>query len=187
VQAHLIGGVPETEVQALQRDLTKFGVAADTLFQSERPGYLNFLSGIGAKSTIKMTLEGDAALQKIMSAHGSALSAWWSVARNDFARLRDGKKMPDVRQELLATLKSKLLPLGVLDEFQSAGVFVNWWRQIRYDLKTIISTGWHHTLIPDAYLIAARANRRSRNSRPCKRKKEPSPPLRSASKRTKRS
>jgi type I restriction enzyme M protein len=32
---------------------------------------------------------------------------------------------------------------------------VNWWQQIRYDLKTIISTGWHHSLIPDDYLIAA--------------------------------
>jgi len=46
------------------------------------------------------------------------------------------------------------VPLGVLDEFKSAGVFVNWWQQIRYDLKTIVSTGWHHTLIPDEYLIA---------------------------------
>ena len=62
--------------------------------------------------------------------------------------------MPDVRQELLTTLKDRFIPLGVLDEFQSAGVFVNWWQQIRYDLKTIISTGWHHTLIPDSYLIA---------------------------------
>jgi len=61
--------------------------------------------------------------------------------------------MPEVRQELLTTLKDKLIPLGVLDEFKSAGVFVNWWQQIRYDLKTIISTGWHHTLIPDEYLI----------------------------------
>jgi type I restriction enzyme M protein len=42
----------------------------------------------------------------------------------------------------------------VLDEFKSSGVFVNWWQQIRYDLKTIVSTGWHHTLIPDSYLIA---------------------------------
>jgi type I restriction enzyme M protein len=33
-------------------------------------------------------------------------------------------------------------------------VFVNWWQQIRYDLKTVVSTGWHHTLIPDDYLIA---------------------------------
>jgi type I restriction enzyme M protein len=63
--------------------------------------------------------------------------------------------MPEVRHELLTTIKSKLIPLAVLDEFKSAGVFVNWWGQIRYDLKTIISTGWHHTLIPDAYLTAA--------------------------------
>ena len=41
----------------------------------------------------------------------------------------------------------------MLDEFKSAGVFVNWWQQIRFDLKTIVSTGWHHTLIPDEYLI----------------------------------
>ena len=40
------------------------------------------------------------------------------------------------------------------DEFKSAGVFVNWWQQIRYDLKTIVSIGWHHTLIPDEYLIS---------------------------------
>jgi type I restriction enzyme M protein len=63
--------------------------------------------------------------------------------------------MPEVRHELLSTLKAKLIPLKVLDEFKSAGVFVNWWQQIRYDLKTIVSTGWHHSLIPDDYLISA--------------------------------
>ena len=63
--------------------------------------------------------------------------------------------MPAVRYELMTGIKSKLIPLGALDEFQSAGIFVNWWRQIRYDLKTIISSGWHHALIPDEYLIAS--------------------------------
>ena len=62
--------------------------------------------------------------------------------------------MPEIRQGLLTTLKAKLIPLNILDEFKSAGVFVNWWQQIRYDLKTIISTGWHHSLIPDEYLIS---------------------------------
>src|SRR5258708_38652921 len=90
-----------------------------------------------------------------MAAHHAALEAWWRLVRDDFALLRDGKKLPEVRQELLKTIKAKLIPLGVLDEFKSAGVFVNWWQQIRYDLKTIISIGWHHTLIPDSYLIAA--------------------------------
>jgi type I restriction enzyme M protein len=155
VQAHLIGGVPEAEVKDIQADFAKFGLPPAALFQSERPGYLAFKSAIAAKPAIKTTLETDPPLQKTLTAHKGALEAWWGMARDDFAQLRDGKKMPEVRQELLRTIKSKLVPLGVLDEFKSAGVFVNWWQQIRYDLKTIISTGWHHTLIPDAYLIAA--------------------------------
>jgi len=155
VQAHLIGGIPEAEVQARQNDLDKFGVAIATLFQPERPGYLAFLPAVTTKPAIKTTLEADVALQNTLTAHHDALEAWWEVARVDFAQLRDGKKMPDVRSELLSTIKAKLIPLGVLDEFKGAGVFVNWWQQIRYDLKTIIFTGWHHSLIPDAYLIAA--------------------------------
>jgi type I restriction enzyme M protein len=155
VQAHLIGGIPEDEVKARHQGFSKFGVTADSLFQSERPGYLAFDSGIKTKPAIKTTLEADAALVKTLTHHREALQAWWEIARHDFALLREGKKMPEVRQELLTTLKDRFIPLGVLDEFQSAGVFVNWWQQIRYDLKTIVSTGWHHTLIPDSYLIAA--------------------------------
>jgi type I restriction enzyme M protein len=154
VQAHLIGGVPESEVKARHGDFAKFGMTANTMFQPERPGYLAFHKTITAKPSIKTALESSAALRKTFVLHRDALEAWWAVARNDFAQLRDGKKLPEVRHELLTTIKDKLIPLGVLDEFKSAAVFVNWWQQIRYDLKTIISTGWHHTLIPDAYLIA---------------------------------
>jgi type I restriction enzyme M protein len=155
VQAHLIGGIPEDEVKARHQGFAKFGVTADSLFQSERLGYLAFDSIIKTKPAIKTTLEADAAVVKTLTHHREALQTWWEIARHDFALLREGKKMPEVRQELLTTLKDRFIPLGVLDEFQSAGVFVNWWQQIRYDLKTIISTGWHHTLIPDSYLIAA--------------------------------
>jgi type I restriction enzyme M protein len=111
--------------------------------------------GLGVpRAAIKTTLESDPALNRTMVVHHDALEAWWAVARHDFSGLRDGKEMPEVRHELLTTLKAKLIPLNVLDEFKSAGVFVNWWQQIRYDLKTIISTGWHHSLISDEYLKA---------------------------------
>ena len=157
VQAHLIGGIPEPEVESLACEFSKFGVSPDSIFQPERPGYLAFRDEIDAKPAIKTTLEADTALAKTIESHHDALEAWWSVVRDDFADLENankgGKKLPDVRLTLLTTLKDKLVPLGVLDEFKSAGVFVNWWQQIRYDLKTIISTGWHHSLIPDDYLI----------------------------------
>ena len=155
VQAHLIGGIPEAEVRARATDFARFGIEPDTLFRPERPGYLAFRDSMEAKPAIKAALEADPALRGTLAAHHDALEAWWAVAREDFSGLHNGKKMPEVRHELLTTLKAKLIPLGVLDEFKSAGVFVNWWQQIRYDLKTIISTGWHHALIPDEYLIAA--------------------------------
>ncbi|MDM8528480.1 N-6 DNA methylase [Anaerolineales bacterium HSG24] len=120
-----------------------------------RAGYTAFTSTITRKADIKTRLEQDKQLQATMQQHVTALADWWSEARDEFATLSTGKKLPTVRQNLLTSLKARLIPLRVLDEFLSAGVFVNWWQTIRYDLKTIINTGWHHTLIPDAYLIQA--------------------------------
>ena len=158
VQAHLIGGIPKVEVATLTDDCAKFGVAPDLLFEPARPAYLAFRESIDTMPAIRATLEAAPALLGTLTRHHDALESWWAVASDDFAQLQHAgngdKKMPEVRNELLTTLKAKLVPLGVLDEFKSAGVFVNWWQQIRFDLKTIVSTGWHQTLIPDDYLIA---------------------------------
>ncbi|MFY9135535.1 MAG: type I restriction-modification system subunit M, partial [Bacillota bacterium] len=153
VQAHLIGGIPEAEVDALNDDFARFGISANMLFEPQRPGYLAFRESVDAKPAIRAALESDSALQQVLTAHFDALEDWWVIARDDVAGLHNGKQLPELRQELLTTLKDKLIPLRVLDEFKCAGVFVNWWQQIHYDLKTIISTGWHYSLIPDDYLI----------------------------------
>jgi type I restriction enzyme M protein len=65
-----------------------------------------------------------------------------------------GGKLPQVRKSLIHSLKAQITPLKVLDDFQAAGVFVNWWDGIKYDLKTILTNGWSPTLIPDKYMIA---------------------------------
>lgn len=154
VQAHLIGGIPAEEVSARSSDFARFGIDIDALFEPERTGYLAFRETVDGRAAIKAIIENHSALRDVLASHIDALHGWWSVARNDVVHLRDGKTMPDVRYELLTTLKNKIVALGVLDEFKTAGVFVNWWQAIRYDLKTIVSTGWHHSLIPDEYLIA---------------------------------
>jgi type I restriction enzyme M protein len=155
VKAHLIGGIPQAEIAAQQDTFAKFGINTNTLFRPLRPGYASFCPEIATKAAIKENLEANPDLQARISDHYTTLKNWWREARDDFAKLEGNNIMPQVRQQLLSSLKQQLIPLGVLDEFKSAGVFVNWWQQIRYDLKTIINTGWHHTLIPDQYLLAA--------------------------------
>ena len=158
VQAHLIGGIPETEVEARKTDFSKFGLQSETLFQPDRQEYLAFKRSITTMSDIKGIVERDQSVMQTLDTHRNTLEQWWNGARDVFAGLEHanhgGQKMPEVRHKLLKTLKKKLVPLCMLDEFKSAGVFVNWWQQIRFDLKTIISIGWHHTLIPNEYLIA---------------------------------
>jgi type I restriction enzyme M protein len=159
VTAHLMGGIPDREIVSQGVEFARFRVEPETLFQPLREGYRAFGATIASKSEIKTMLEADTNLQNTIAQHYETLESWWQVARDDFAMLcndeGESNQMPEVRRELLAGLKESLIVLGVLDEFQSAGVFVNWWQQIRYDLKTIINTGWHHSLIPDEYLIGA--------------------------------
>ena len=130
VTAHLIGGVPEAEVASRADDFDRFGIDPGSLFRPERPGYLTFRESIDAKPAIRTTLEADPALRRTLAAHFDALEAWWKAARDDCAQLRcaegcgatnGARKMPEVRHALLDTLKAKLVPLKVLDEFRSAG------------------------------------------------------------------
>lgn len=153
VTAHLIGGIPESEVTAQAAEFKKFNMTADSLFQPLREGYLAFDDSITSKAEIKTQLEANEQLQDTLNKLHTYLQQWWQQAQQDFAKLEGDNQLPNVRSQLIKSLKNKLVPLNVLDEFKTAGVFVNWWQVIRYDLKTIISTGWHHSLIPDNYLI----------------------------------
>lgn len=154
VKAHLIGGVPVSEVKALQPLFDKFKFNPEVIFRPDRDGYVAFCPEVNGKADIRSFVEADKGVQQTLHAMHGAIEEWWDVAKADFVKLEGGRNhLPNVRRELLAQIKAKLIPLGVLDQFQSAGVFVNWWTKIRYDLKTISNLGWVHILLPDEYLI----------------------------------
>ncbi len=155
VRAHLTGGVPEYEVNLYAQAFEKFNVNPSVIFEPRTAGYLNFKSAIENKQSIRAIIEADENLLKTYRKMNAEIADWWNLARDDFAKLEGNNILSQVRAELIASIKEKLKPVGVLDEFQTAGVFVNWWQTIKYDLKTIISTGWNSSLIPDSYLIEA--------------------------------
>lgn len=181
VKAHLTGGIPLSEIEAQQPQYDKFGFTADKVFVKRNETYSDFNTAIDDKSKIKITVEGNDKLKKVFAAMQQTVDDWWMMAKDDFASLAPknqngsssdeeeeadvakegiesflvagGKNITTVRRHLITTLKERLLAQKVLDEFQCAGVFVNWWTNIRYDLKTISSTGWSPALIPREYFI----------------------------------
>lgn len=174
VKAHLIGGVPISEIEKIQNTLSpKFEFDGYQLFQGKNDLYKDFK--IDKKSAIKETVEDDKNVIKTLTELGIHLADWWHEAKDEFSTLAPknndpvpdnlasdhmsiylrmgGNIFPKVRKELLNSMKEKFVPVGILDKFQVAGVFVNWWDNIKYDLKTIMQNGWDPGLIPDEYLI----------------------------------
>ena len=175
VKAHLTGGIPKNEIAVLEEQSKKFNVSAKVTFKSRDSIYADFTDTIDDKEKIKAIIEDDSNLKNTYNNMNTLLSEWWEIAKDDFSiivpetkdeavrKVSDslmsflnsgGGKLPGVRKELLNTLKQKLIPIGVLDEFQVAGVFVNWWSNIKYDLKTIQAIGWSILLVPDKYIIS---------------------------------
>lgn len=155
VTAHLVGGIPNDEIDNQRSQYVKFGFEVDNLFTRRDERYSDF-SNIEAKSHIKEFIESDASIAHTVALMNEELDLWWTNAREDFSAIAGSKngKTAEARRRLLARLKEMLVPKNVLDEFQVAGVFVNWWTNIRYDLKTIASQGWVPYLVPRDYFIA---------------------------------
>ena len=153
VRAHLVGGIPKKEVQGKSEVFQRLRVDPMNVFKERDDDYLAFADDVKEKSAIKPIIEATAGLIETYARMNAAIAEWWLVAKKDFTKIAGSNHLAEVRAELLTTIKQKLVPIGTLDEFQTAGVFVNWWQTIRYDLKTITNSGWSPTLIPDNYLI----------------------------------
>ena len=178
VRAHLLGGVPKAEVIAKTAQYEKFGFEPAALFQERDAKYFDFRAEIQSREEIKTVIETHPNVKRTLEENRAALSKWWLEARDDFSALEKaeetetkpkrekrtaegagayltlkGQKLPEVRKSLIESLKVQITPLKVLDDFQAAGVFVNWWDGIKYDLKTIMTNGWSPSLIPDPYVV----------------------------------
>jgi type I restriction enzyme M protein len=154
VRAHLIGGVPKAEIESYMHIFNRFHLNPNIILKDRDDKYLDFKDEVKGKASIKQIIEEDDNLRATYARMNEEIANWWEIAKVDFAKIENGSSLAWVRAELLSSLKNHLVHVGVLDEFQIAGVFVNWWKTIRYDLKTISSIGWSQTLIPDNYLIS---------------------------------
>lgn len=176
VKAHLTGGIPVSEIESQKQQYDKFSFKSEEVFVDYKENYQLFKEDIEEKPVIKTTVEADKPLQQTIANMQQIVDTWWVQARDEFSKIAaqpkpektngnevnepmadyisvGGTKMPKVRQELISSLKTDLIPKNVLDEFQVAGVFVNWWTNIKYDLKTIATIGWVPSLVPKEYYI----------------------------------
>jgi type I restriction enzyme M protein len=153
VRAHLFGGVPRSEVAAKAAIFDRYALDGTVLLRERDDTYLEFVPDVAAKEDIRKVIEADSGVVGVEAEMRRRLAIWWEERLPRLKAFSESNNLFALRQEFLASLKDALLPVGLLDAYQVAGVFVNWWVDSQYDLKAIRSTGWTSSILADDTLL----------------------------------
>ncbi|MFU2158428.1 type I restriction-modification system subunit M [Caldisericum sp. AR60] len=147
VHAHLFGGIPKKEVANYEEQFKKLHIHYQILLNEKDKDYLEFKDEIKEKNQIKEVIEDSTEIKDIFSIHKSKLNNWWEDIKPQIEQFYGKNNLWQFRDDSLTKLKDTLLPIGTFDEFKISGIFANWWEELVYDFKSIISNGWNKNLV----------------------------------------
>lgn len=163
VKAHLNGGVPVSEVEALDAHWQNYPGLKQALFTEGHPkhpgeAYCSLSEAIADKAAIKALIENFPALVAKHQALSTELDHWWKHHFvPEFYRLGNdlsgSKGVFALRRDALNSIVTALLPQNLLSIYQIRGAMANNFKILEADLKSIANSGWNAELIPDEEIL----------------------------------
>lgn len=164
VRAHLDGGVPKEEIDALERYWANYPTLRERLFQP-RPGsetYLDFAPTASTRRVLAGIVSDDPSVVAAHRAFLQTLEHWWKVHIPEIEALAPSEKH-SVRREtgnvyalrsfLLASIEKTFASTTLLTEHQVRGAFARYVDELKADLKSIAASGWGAELIPASEIL----------------------------------
>jgi type I restriction enzyme M protein len=142
VRAHLVGGIPKREVAHKAGLFAAHGFDPMHVFVERDADYYEFAKGVPSKAGLQMLVEQDAGVVAREGELADAFDAWWKVNAKIIGDLPDTKALMNTRAALMLSFVEALVPIGVLDRFQVAGVVASWWGDIQFDLRALAARGF---------------------------------------------
>ena len=142
VRAHLLGGVPKAEVEAARPLLSAHGFDPADLFAERDASYLDFAPTVTERAAIGRAVADSTRVQAQEARLNAAFADWWAAHEPRLAALPDTRDTMAIRGEFLLSFAQRLLPVGLLDRYQTSGVIASWWNDMQFNLKTVAATGF---------------------------------------------
>ncbi len=151
VRAHMHGGVPTAEVDALSHWWQNYAGLRDVLFVKRATDvkYVDICPPLKAdEAAAKSLVEVHQAVQAKHAVFHAQLAKWWAANVQDLRALpRTGSFFP-LKKQFSQSLEDLLQPLNVLDKFQIRGAFAEFANELAADFKSVAASGWNAELIP---------------------------------------
>lgn len=155
VRAHIYGGIPRSEVDALDSYFENYVGLREALFQPRNDRYLDFADELAEKTHIRLLIEEWPEVQKKHQQFLSDLDKWWQKQLPSIEALahRGTRQVFQLRQQLMDTIEDILVSHKLLDEFQARGAVATYLVELNADFKSIAASGWNAELIPDEVIL----------------------------------
>lgn len=145
VRAHLVGGVPKTEVHAKAALFAAHGLDPMDLFVERDVKYVEFKPELAKRQDVKPAIENNASLLAKEAAIRTAFERWWQRHSERITALAgqmdNAASLVALRNDLLASFSESLESIGMLDPFQVRGIVAGFWYQTKYDFLTLMARG----------------------------------------------
>lgn len=144
VRAHLVGGIPKSEVEAKAALFASHGLNPMDLLTPRDERYLDFAATITAKADIKPAIETNAGLMAREAEIWENFNAWWTDHTDAITALAgddSATALIALRDELVSSFSTTLESLAMLDQFTVRGIIAQFWMQSRFDFLTLMARG----------------------------------------------
>jgi type I restriction enzyme M protein len=157
VRAHLHGGVPLAEIDALNAYWRNYADLREALFTARDDSYRDFSPALADKRNIAARINDHPGVAATHHAFMEQLEAWWQANRfavealaPDAANQQERPRNVHVmRTQLVDSMEAALADNTLLTRFQIRGALASFFDRLKTDFQAIAATGWRPELIPE--------------------------------------
>ncbi|MBD2774317.1 HsdM family class I SAM-dependent methyltransferase [Iningainema tapete] len=136
VRAHLLGGIPKTEVEAKQEPFIAHGFDPSAIFVERNQDYFDFVSTFSERSQIKEFLESHPGIIEQEKRLRETFLKWWETHEIRLKQLPETKDVMEIRADFLTSFTKALRPIKILEPYQVAGTMNEWLDKHEDDFAT---------------------------------------------------
>jgi len=159
VRAHLLGGVPVAEIEALARFWKNYPGLRERVFTPcpNDPVYADFTVAVTDRRTLADLVKYDPGVAAAHARFLAVLEDWWreNVPLVEALAPQNGTpgNVYELRRQLLASIAETFATQDLLSDHQVRGAFARYVDELKADLKSIAASGWGAELIPDGDIL----------------------------------
>ncbi|MFE9626917.1 N-6 DNA methylase [Streptomyces sp. NPDC006527] len=151
LHAHLHGGIPNRDLDALSGYWDAFSQLRDQLFQPNRPGYSDLTIDVGQ---VQQAILDSPEFQKFTQEARELTTEWFAAHRKRLEGIDETTRPNDLIAELGDDLLALFKPVPLLDEYDVYEQLMTYWHDVMHDdVFMVMNDGWLEAAKPRKIVV----------------------------------